>query len=61
MKMNDQDYLTTVLELEKNMSKLILAVEMDNWEKAEMFAEAIKELLDHYLISLFYISLFRVI
>ena len=27
------------------MSKLVLSVEMDNWEKAEMFAEALKTLL----------------
>lgn len=30
--------------LEKNMSKLILAVEMDNWEKAESFINAIRQL-----------------
>ena len=29
-------------ELEKKMSKLILCVEMENWEKAEMFADAVK-------------------
>ena len=28
------------------MSKLILSVEMDNWEKAEGFAEYIKQLLE---------------
>ena len=33
-------------ELEKKMSKLILSVEMDNWEKAEMFAETIKQLVE---------------
>lgn len=33
-------------ELEKKMSKLILSVEMDNWEKAEMFAETVKQLLE---------------
>ena len=33
-------------EIEKKMSKLILSVEMDNWEKAESFAEAIKQLLE---------------
>ena len=32
-------------ETEKKMSKLILCMEMDNWEKAEGFAETIKELL----------------
>lgn len=32
-------------EVEKKMSKLVLSVEMENWEKAEMFAEAIKQLL----------------
>jgi PAS domain S-box-containing protein len=31
-------------ELKKKMSKLILSVEMENWEKAEMFAETIKQL-----------------
>lgn len=30
--------------LQKNMSKLILAVEMDNWEKAESFMNAIRQL-----------------
>jgi hypothetical protein len=33
-------------EIKKKMSKLILSVEMDNWEKAEMFMEAIKQLTD---------------
>lgn len=33
-------------ELEKKMSKLILSVEMENWEKAEMFAETIKQLVE---------------
>lgn len=31
-------------ELRKKMSKLILSVEMSNWEKAEQFAEMIKEM-----------------
>lgn len=31
-------------ELGKKMSKLILCVEMENWEKAEMFAETVKQL-----------------
>lgn len=31
-------------EIRKKMSKLILAVEMENWEKAEMFAETIRQL-----------------
>lgn len=30
--------------LQKNLSKLILAVEMENWEKAEMFMETIRQL-----------------
>ena len=30
--------------LEKNLSKLILSVEMENWEKAEMFMETIRQL-----------------
>jgi len=33
-------------ELDKKMSKLILSVEMENWEKAEMFAETIKQLVE---------------
>lgn len=33
-------------ELHKNMSKLVLCVEMDNWEKAETFMTAIKQLTD---------------
>ena len=33
-------------ELEKKMSKLILCVEMENWEKAEMFADTIKQLVE---------------
>lgn len=31
-------------EIHKKMSKLILSVEMENWEKAEMFAETLREL-----------------
>lgn len=31
-------------EIRKKLSKLILAVEMENWEKAEMFAETVKQL-----------------
>lgn len=31
-------------EIRKKMSKLILCMEMENWEKAEMFAESLKEL-----------------
>ena len=34
-------------ELEKNMSKLVLCIEMDNWEKAETFMTAIKRLTDN--------------
>lgn len=34
-------------ELEEKMSKLILAVEMDNWEKAEMFMEVIRQLTEN--------------
>ena len=33
-------------ELEKKMSKLILCIEMENWEKAEMFADAVKQLVE---------------
>ena len=31
-------------ELQKNLSKLILSVEMENWEKAELFANIVKQL-----------------
>ena len=33
-------------ELKKKMSKLILSVEMENWEKAEMFMNTVKQLTD---------------
>lgn len=33
-------------ELKKKMSKLILSLDMDNWEKAEMFMVSIKELTE---------------
>ena len=33
-------------EVEKKLSKLILCVEMDNWEKAEMFSETVRQLLE---------------
>lgn len=33
-------------ELDKKMSKLILCLEMENWEKAEMFAETVKQLTE---------------
>ncbi len=33
-------------EINRKMSKLILAVEMDNWEKAEMFVGALRELTE---------------
>ena len=33
-------------EVEKLMSKLILSVLMENWEKAEMFADMLKQLLE---------------
>lgn len=32
--------------LQKNLSKLILCVEMENWEKAEMFMETIRQLTE---------------
>jgi len=35
-----------LVELDKKVSKLILSVEMENWEKAEMFAEAVKQLVE---------------
>ena len=34
------------IELEKKMSKLILSLEMENWEKAEMFTETVKQLVE---------------
>ncbi len=34
-------------EIAKKMSKLILSVEMENWEKAEMFAESVKQLVEN--------------
>lgn len=34
-------------ELKKKMSKLVLAVEMDNWEKCEMLLETIKQLTEN--------------
>lgn len=33
-------------EIKKKMSKFILSVEMENWEKAEMFADIIKQLTE---------------
>lgn len=33
-------------EIDKKMSKLILCIEMENWEKAEMFADTVKQLLE---------------
>ncbi len=33
-------------EIEKKMSKLVLSIEMENWEKAESFAETIKQLVE---------------
>ncbi len=35
-----------IAELEKNLSKLILCVEMENWEKAENFMTAVKQLTE---------------
>ena len=43
----DASHYGTPLNLEalqKNLSKLILSVEMENWEKAEMFMETIRQL-----------------
>ena len=34
-------------EIRRKLSKLILSIEMDNWEKAEMFAETVKQLTKH--------------
>ena len=33
-------------ELKKKMTKLILSLDMENWEKAEMFMESIKQLTE---------------
>lgn len=33
-------------QLKKNLSKLILSVEMENWEKAEMFMETVRQLTE---------------
>lgn len=33
-------------EIEKKLSKLILCIEMENWEKAEMFAEMVRQLVE---------------
>ena len=43
---NPQQYGTAANKdtLKKTLSKLILSVEMDNWEKAEMFAETVRQL-----------------
>ena len=36
-----------ISEIEKRLSKLILCVEMQNWERAEMFADSVKQLVDN--------------
>lgn len=52
MQRNEEDQLKDFgseenkAELDKNLSKLILCVEMDNWEKAETFMTAVKQLTD---------------
>lgn len=33
-------------EIKKKLTKLVLCIEMENWEKAEMFAETVKKLVD---------------
>lgn len=38
--------LENLENLKRNLSKLILCVEMENWEKAEMFMEVIKQLTE---------------
>ena len=35
-----------ISELERNLNKLILSVEMDNWEKAETFANVMRDLTE---------------
>ena len=34
-----------IAEIKKKMSKLVLCIEMKNWEKAETFAEAVRQLV----------------
>lgn len=54
IKENDEDFETVrqygtpenIETLERNLSKLILCVEMENWEKAEMFMETIRQLAE---------------
>ena len=36
-----------ISEIEKRLSKLILCVEMQNWERAEMFADSVKQLVEN--------------
>ncbi len=36
-----------ISEIEKRLSKLILCVEMQNWERAELFADSVKQLVDN--------------
>lgn len=45
-KINQYGMAENKAEIDKKMSKLILSIEMDNWEKAEMFAENVKQLLE---------------
>ena len=48
----DEDHLRefgsdeNVKEMKKKMTKLILSLDMENWEKAEMFMESIKQLTE---------------
>lgn len=41
-----------IKEINRNMEKLILCIEMDNWEKAEEFARIIKELVGEERVEL---------
>ncbi|MBQ1689256.1 MAG: hypothetical protein II073_08265 [Lachnospiraceae bacterium] len=34
-------------ELNKKMSRLIICIEMENWEKAEMFMDGVRQLTEH--------------
>ncbi len=36
-----------IAEIQKRLSKLILSIEMENWEKAEMFVDGIKQLTEN--------------
>ncbi len=45
--MKDYGTAENINNLKKTMSKLVLCVEMENWEKAEMFMETIRQLTEN--------------